>query len=297
MSQQPVERAFGPVRFLPGPNKGKYPHCHSIYVDGAGVLIDPAADRQRLELLRQGPGVAEVWLSHWHEDHIAHLDLFEDAKLLVHQADEPPLRDLETFIDWYGISGDFRQTWRQAMLEQFHYRPRQPAGHLTDGQVIDLGVVTVEVIHAPGHTPGHLALFFREPAVLFLADYDLTPFGPWYGDVGSSVAQTEQSVRRLRQVPARVWLACHETGVFESQPGPLWDQYLAVIDHRRQALLELLAQPRTMEQIAQARIVYRNARMPAEFVDFGERAIMGKHLDELLQAGVVVRENETYRLS
>ena len=30
------ERSFGPVRFLPGKNEGKFPFCHSIYIDGVG---------------------------------------------------------------------------------------------------------------------------------------------------------------------------------------------------------------------------------------------------------------------
>jgi glyoxylase-like metal-dependent hydrolase (beta-lactamase superfamily II) len=72
------ERCFGPVRFIPGQNNGKYPNCHSIYIEGAGVLIDPAADRDRLIRLKQESGAKAVWLSHWHEDHITHLDLFED---------------------------------------------------------------------------------------------------------------------------------------------------------------------------------------------------------------------------
>jgi hypothetical protein len=46
------ERCFGPVRFIPGQNNGKYPNCHSIYIEGAGVLIDPASDRDRLIRLK-----------------------------------------------------------------------------------------------------------------------------------------------------------------------------------------------------------------------------------------------------
>ena len=294
---QPSETALGPVRFLPGPNKGKYPSCHSIYIDGAGVLIDPASDRRRLAELAAGPGVGQVWLSHWHEDHMTHLDLFEDAALFVHQADAPPLADIETFLDWYDMEGDYRQIWRAMMEKDFHYQPRRPAGWLEDGQVVDLGVVTVEVIAAPGHTPGHLALFFREPAVLFLADYDLTPFGPWYGDRHSSIAQTEDSVRRLRQLPAQAWVACHGQGLFTTQPGRLWDDYLAVIERRRQALRELLTKPRTIDEVVAARIVYQQAKMPKEFIDFGEKAIMGKHLGELLATGEAVFENNAYRLS
>jgi len=41
-------RCFGPIRFIPGENRGKYPFCHSLYIDGVGILIDPASDRDRL---------------------------------------------------------------------------------------------------------------------------------------------------------------------------------------------------------------------------------------------------------
>jgi glyoxylase-like metal-dependent hydrolase (beta-lactamase superfamily II) len=46
------------------------PFCHSPYIEGAGVLIDPASDRNRMKRLREKSGVKAVWLSHWHEDHL-----------------------------------------------------------------------------------------------------------------------------------------------------------------------------------------------------------------------------------
>jgi len=68
------EQSFGPIRFIPGENRGKYPYSHSLHVDGEGILIDPASDRDRLKRLREESVVGEVWLSHWHEDHFMHLD-------------------------------------------------------------------------------------------------------------------------------------------------------------------------------------------------------------------------------
>ncbi len=291
------ERNFGPVRFIPGTNNGRYPYCHSIYIEGAGVLIDPASDRERLTRLRDEEGVAAVWLTHWHEDHIAHLDLFEDVPLLMSAADAPPLADLETFLDWYDMDHDrFREAWRGIMVENFHYRPRRPAGFLEGGQVLDAGGVTVEVLAAPGHTPGSLAFLFREAEVLFLADYDLTPFGPWYGDRYSSIDLTIQSVRRLRQVPAKVWLTGHETGVFEQDPGELWDRYLAVIDTREKKLEDFLAEPRTMDEIVEAWIVYGRPREPRDFYLFSEKAMITKHLQRLEAQGRLAQDGERYRL-
>ena len=290
------ERCFGSIRFLPGENRGKYPYCHSLYIDGAGILIDPASDRNRLKRLRKDSGVREVWLSHWHEDHFMHLDLFDDLPLLMSEQDAPQMSDIELFLDGYGIEKEeYRQAWREIAATQFHFRPRQPAGFLQGGQQIRLKELTVDIIPTPGHTPGHLCFFFQEPGVLFLGDYDLTPFGPWYGDRDSSIQDTVASIERLKKIPASVWLTCHETGIFKEDPGDLWDQYLAVIDHRESRLLDHLKEPRTMVEIVDEWIVYQRPREPPEFYAMTEEMIMQKHLDVLISKSAVVKEGERYR--
>jgi len=155
----------------------------------------------------------------------------------------------------------------------------------------------VEVLHTPGHTPGHLSFFFPEPGVLFLGDYDLSRFGPWYGDTHSSIAQTVASVERLRRVPARIWITSHEEdGVFEEDPGPRWDRYLGVIRTREERLLSLLRTPADLAGIVEARIVYGRPREPRWFFDLNERLILTKHLEALREEGRVVQENGRYRL-
>ena len=293
------ERKFGPVWFIPGERKGKYPYCHSLYIEdeGGGILIDPSSDRERLSRLREDPGVKAVWLSHWHEDHLMHLGLFHDLPLWTSEQDAPPLADLETFLDWYAMDdskGPHRSEFRQFMKEQFNFQPRNPDRFLEDGETLKLGSVTVEVIAAPGHTPGNLAFHFKEPGVLFLGDYDLTAFGPWYGDLYSSIEETMESIEHLRQIPAKVWITGHEDGVFEQEPGELWDQYLNVILQREERLLSLLGRPRERQEIIEAWIVYGKAREPKYFFEFGEWAIMEKHLQRLIQQGRVVHEQGRY---
>ena len=286
---------FGPVMFIPGENRGKYPFCHSIYIEGAGVLIDPASDRERLIELRKNRSVKEIWLSHWHEDHHTHLDVFDDLPLCISEPDAPPLSDLDLFMDSYGeMYVEERDYWRTILLEQFHFRPRKPVRFLENREIINFDNVTVEVIGAPGHTPGHIALLFREPGVLFMADYDLTKFGPWYGDKNSSIEDTIESVNRLRNITANVWITCHETGVFEEEPGYLWDQYLDVINEREKKLLKLLEQPQTFKDIVGAWIIYGRPREPKAFYEFGERSLMKKHLEKLMNQGIVAMKRETY---
>jgi hydroxyacylglutathione hydrolase len=289
------EKHFGPVWFIPGENHGKYPHCHSIYIEGAGVIIDPASDRKRLLQLRDDPGVKSVWLSHWHEDHFMHLDLFDDLPLYISEPDAPPLSDLERFLDAYGMDNqDDRRHLGSLLNKDFHFRPRQPKKFLVDESVINLGPVSVEVIATPGHTPGHLSFFFKEPELLFLGDYDLTRFGPWYGDVNSTIDGTICSVKQLRKIPAKIWLTSHETGVFDEPPGELWDQYLNIIDQRENKLLDLLNKPRCLEDIVDAWIIYGKPREPKAFFQFGERVHMKKHLEKLMSQGVVAVENDRY---
>jgi glyoxylase-like metal-dependent hydrolase (beta-lactamase superfamily II) len=286
------ERHFGPIWFIPGENNGKYPFCHSVYIEGAGILIDPASDRRRLEEVRDRHGVKAVWLSHWHEDHFMYLDLLGDVPLWISGADAPPLSDLEILLDWYGVAdNEDRQYWRQFMLEQFNFRPRQPYGFLQGGEQIRLGDMTVDVIAAPGHTPGHLAFFFREPAVLFLGDYDLTRFGPWYGDAHSSIEETIASLERLKRIPARVLLTSHETGVFDQPSDAPWEQYERVIHEREGKLMQTLDRPKTIEEIVNLYLIYGRPREPRAFYDFCERALITKHIERLEQRGMVLREH------
>ena len=288
------EKHFGPIWFIPGENGGRYPFCHSIYIEGVGILIDPASDRERLLQLRESPGVKTVWLSHWHEDHFTHLDLFDDLPLCISEADAPSLSDLEVLMDAYGIDEDTRDSWRPIFEDQFNFRPRKASRFLVGGEVIDLGSVRVEVISTPGHTPGHLSFFFRGPEILFLGDYDLSKFGPWYGDVHSSIQGTIDSVKHLRHLPAKMWFTSHETGVFEEDPGEIWDNYLGVIAKREKKLMDQLEEPRTMEEIIEAWIIYGKPREPRIFYELGERGHMKKHLERLMGQGRVAVEGDKY---
>lgn len=291
-----MEQRFGPILFVPGDNRGNYPHCNSLYIEGAiKVLVDPASNRERLEQLRVSPGVDAVLLSHWHEDHLMHLDLFDEKPLWMSTADAEPLSGIDRFLDAYDMNDEERKPWIATMHETFHFRPRIPQRVIEDREVIDLGGVSIEIILTPGHTPGHCALYFHEEQILFLGDYDLTPFGPWYGDRHSDIDQVLSSVKKLRNLKARTWLASHGDGIFLSDPGELWDAYVSVIHQRDQKLMDVLKEPVTMADVIDARIVYRKKREPKEFYDFGERAIMGKHLVRLIKNGEAICDGERFR--
>ena len=132
--------------------------------------------------------------------------------------------------------------------------------------------------------------------MLYIGDYDLSPF-PYYGDRDSDIDRTIASIRRLREVPAKVWISPHDTGIYRDDPADRWDRFLAVIGQREDRLLDLLRTPRTIGDIVEARIVYKKAREPKIFYDFGEMCTMKKHLARLMKRGIVRQEGEYYRLT
>lgn len=87
----------------------------------------------------------------------------------------------------------------------------------------------------------------------------------------------------------------HNTGLYEENPGPLWNQYESVIYERESKLLAALEKPKTLEEICSCWIIYGKLRQPKEFFEFNEKVMIGKHLEYALGQGRIVCENGRYR--
>lgn len=111
------------------------------------VLIDPGAEGQRLiEMVRSsGAAIEAIWLTHAHIDHIgAIVDIKRvwDVPVYLHPADRPLYDRGAVQAAAYGLR-----------IEQ----PPAPERELADGDVLTLGNTRFEVLHVPGHAPGHVA--------------------------------------------------------------------------------------------------------------------------------------------
>lgn len=289
---------WGNLEFIPGLNRGRYPYCHTLVWDGdVKIIIDPCCDPLEIQKIADTLKVDAILLSHYHEDHFGWMSKFPDAKLYVHELDAPPLADPQLFLHYYGIApGSENEKWLKNVLRDFYFfEPRKTDFELRDGQTLDFGDLHIDVIHTPGHSPGHSCFYFREVDILFLADFDLTRFGPWYGDRVSDIDAFIESAKRVRYHPAKLKIVSHDDGVLEGDLEERWTHYLAVIDRRESELLDFLDEPRSIADIIGKRIVYRKARQPASFYDFAEEAAMMKHVERLMKSGVVVREGDRYR--
>jgi glyoxylase-like metal-dependent hydrolase (beta-lactamase superfamily II) len=148
---------------------------------GEQLLIDAAAEPERLlELVGDG-GLSTVVTTHQHHDHwyaLADVVSATKARSIAHPADAAALPVVDTTVE--------------------------------DGQTITVGESTLEVIHLVGHTPGSIALLYRDPAGvahLFTGD-SLFP-----GGVGNTQGDAERFASLINDV---------EHKLFDRLPDDTW---------------------------------------------------------------------------
>ena len=127
---------------------------------GATVVIDPGDEAPRLlaALAEAGHPPGEIWLTHAHFDHIGAVAGLREAHpvpVRLHPADAPLYDDAKRQAAWFGMSVR---------------PPGVPAVDLADGERLALGEHVFEVLHTPGHAPGHVAFYAPAAGVLFSGD-------------------------------------------------------------------------------------------------------------------------------
>ncbi|MFI6873442.1 MBL fold metallo-hydrolase [Streptomyces sp. NPDC050400] len=277
--------AYGEVDVLVGAERGSYPYANPLLVRGtdAALVVDPS-----LTLVGGAPPADLVLVSHAHEDHIAGLGRYDDVPVHVHAGDLDALRSRAALVAGIGLPDDAVDAHDALMRDEFHVHGRPDALGFEDGAVFDLGGRTVTVVHLPGHTAGHCGFLVEPDGFLYVGDIDLTSFGPYYGDVGSSLADFEASMRRCREIDAKWFGTAHHKGVIEGAEEfrRRLDAFAGVVEKRDAALLAFLTEPRTVDEIAEHRLVYR-PHVQGAHVRPVELRTAAQHLDRLTQDGLV----------
>lgn len=291
---------FGRVSVFPGERNGKYPEGNQVLVRGADAR---AALDTMLVANRIGPEFDTtdlVVMSHVHEDHMAGLHRLPNAPVHVHEADIEAARSWEGLAAAYGVTDPAALSEMRSQFERdFFYAPRPDARSFADGASWDLGGARIRAIHTPGHTAGHCVLLIEPEGVAYIADIDLTGFGPYYADASSTLAGFRHSLALLPDIPAKVWVTAHHRGVYTEREALLNDlaAYVAKIGERERRLLAMLGdEPKTLAQLVEQRLLYpQNYDSP--WVTSAETRTISQHLDELLADGRVRMEAPgVYRL-
>lgn len=161
---------------------------------GAALVIDapPEVTATLLTAIADaGARVERIILTHAHWDHIVDATALRDAlgvPLLAH----PLTKD--------------RLTKPRSMLQElpFPSPPVTPDGWLDEGDTVELGSHTFQVLHLPGHDPAHIVLY-SEPDRTILGGDVLFPGGHGTTEVPlADQVVMDQSLARLAALPGDV---------------------------------------------------------------------------------------------
>ena len=129
---------------------------------GKGAVVDPGGDLDRiLAAIAAGDvAVEKVLLTHGHVDHAgATAALARELGVPVegpHEEDRFWLDSLPHQAAAFGLGGDAEVC--------------EPDRWLVDGDTVTVGELELEVLHTPGHTPGHVVFFHRPSRLVIVGD-------------------------------------------------------------------------------------------------------------------------------
>lgn len=131
-------------------------NCTILFDDEtrSGVVIDPGGDIPNvLEILRQNNlSIDAIWITHGHIDHVGGAMELKDALdveiIGPHLADRELMSNVEAQATQFGLAGEVRNV--------------TPDRFVKEGETVSFGTHQFEVLHCPGHSPGHVVYYNRE---------------------------------------------------------------------------------------------------------------------------------------
>lgn len=130
---------------------GPFQENSYLVVDPASsraVLVDPGDEGERLVQLVEASGATleAIWLTHAHLDHVGGVAAVKrrwDVPVHLHPADLPLYDRVADQAAYYGIP--------------YEAPASRPERTLAEGDTVSVGTLRFDVLHVPGHAPGHVA--------------------------------------------------------------------------------------------------------------------------------------------
>ncbi|ADN75556.1 beta-lactamase domain protein [Ferrimonas balearica DSM 9799] len=155
-----------------------------------GAVIDPGGDVERIQAVIQERGITveKVLLTHGHIDHAGGADVLAQA---LEVGIEGPHKADQFWID--GLAHQ-SQMFGFPVIATF-----TPGRYLEDGDVIEFGEERLEVLHTPGHTPGHVVFFHRGEKLAFVGDV------LFHGSIGRTDFPQSDHPSLLSSITQKLW--------------------------------------------------------------------------------------------
>ncbi len=293
MSDKLLTELLPNLYFVHGKLSGRFPYSNGLMIDAEErVLVDTGFGRSRIEEIMDSGEVKVIINTHYHLDHVFGNKYIPHAKIWAHKLDAPALRSSKQFMKYTGLNENLG----------FPDPIRFPGGpyscevdrELVDGEILDFGALRLQVIHTPGHTPGHIALYEPQAGILFSGDIDLTPFGPWYGNLCSDLEEFIGSIRYLIELNPKVLVTSH-SGIITDNITTRLKEYLEILNIRDHQIIEYLQVAKTVEELVDQKIIYTRFPEPQRLYRFFEEVMIRKHLQYLIGQGKVYTLNQTFK--
>ena len=169
-----------------------------------GAFVDPGGDLDRLKATaeQQGVTIEKILITHGHIDHCG------SAGILARELDVPIEGPHEADRFWISRLGD---DGRQYGIAGEVFEPNR---WLADGDQVTVGDLVLDVIHCPGHTPGHV-IFHHAPSRLAVVGDVL-----FQGSIGRTDFPMGNHADLINAITGKLWPLGNDTAFIPGH-GPM----------------------------------------------------------------------------
>ncbi|MFQ5666875.1 MAG: MBL fold metallo-hydrolase [Candidatus Binatia bacterium] len=177
------------------------------------------------------------------------------------------------------------------------YAPVTPDHFIDDGDIIHVGAFEIEVVHTPGHTPGHCVLYLRQSRLMIVGDHllpKITPHvGVFPGGPPNPLADFLASLRKVQRFDVDLVLPAH--GGTYTDHRRRADRIIQHHQYRMQEMRDIVRhRPRTAYEVASQAFDFDadspfTIQFPATFETLA-------HLEFLRSTGKVARDDAGERI-
>jgi len=240
-----MQKIIDGVYFIPGQDE-MMPDSHTYVLGDISSkdlsLIDPGLTgkgKYKIESIKKMGielnDIKRVIMTHTHFDHIGALpeirEEIPEAELWIHSLEAAPIE-----------KGDERTVYGMEMFQQmcqmqYGFKPGAFAFRvdrkLEGGETIEIGGMSWEVIHIPGHSMGSIALYYKPKKILIPGDVIYADYAIGRFDLhGANGPELKKSLMRLAKEEVDILLPGHNRIVTKVQSDYIlqtarqWEPYL-----------------------------------------------------------------------